>query len=144
MIIRLLATQISRHWDVIKYALQQVERLGVDDSARRFNHVFASLLSDKSQCFLKHIDNEIQAVMITEIIENSIDKKRTNKVRLLYAFKPFTMDEWDELLKVLRKLAISEKCSTIMFETKHPKILTMAENRGFTNAFTTMVYAIGD
>ena len=143
MITRLLATQITWHWDVIKHSMQQVERIGCEEAGGRFNSLFASLLSDKSQCFIKHEDGQIHGVMVTEIHEDDVTKDRSLRLRSLYAYKPFSNDEWVDNFNIIRNLANSERCSSVVFESKHPKIIAMAQSVGFVDMFTTMKHTLG-
>ena len=144
MIIRLNALQIAKFWDPIKYSLQQVERIGVDTANEQFNDLFASLLCDKSQCFIRYCDNKISAVMITEIVENRINKARSLHLRSLYVFSPFGTGEWQENFKVLKKIVVSEKCNRIVFESLNSRILGIAQEVGFTKVCTTMEFLIGE
>jgi len=147
MIIRLTSTQITQFWDVIKYSLVQVERLGAIESDAELNLIFAALMSDKAQCLLKYTDDsrkEICAVMITEIIQNKITDERTLKMRSLYGFRPFGLSEWAEHFKVILNLASIEKCSNILFDSAHRKLIDIAKSVGFSEIHTTLKFSLGD
>lgn len=143
MITRLNAVQIAKFWDVIKYSFQQTERLGVDFSEASFNVMFAKLMADKAQCFIKHLDGQIHAVMITEVFENRFTGVRSFNLRSLYAFKPFDLEEWEDNFKIILKVAQSEKCNRIIFDSNHHKLLKMGSMVGFRTLHTTMEYKLG-
>lgn len=143
MIIRVLSLQVPRFWELIKYTLQKTERIGVDESQKKFNTVFAALLSDKAQCFIKHEDGQVKAVMITELIENRIEGIKTLNIRSLYAFSPFELMEWREYFPLIQKLANTFECKHISFNSRHHKLITVAKDLGFKNSYTHMVYSIG-
>jgi len=138
MTIRLLCTQIPKFWDLIKYAMQQVERIGVDND-ERFNELLAQLLSDKAQCFVKYLGEEVAAVMITEVHEEKISLKRTLFIRLLFAFKLMgnSMD-WQSDFSLLKDLAKKEKCSEIAFESNNSRVVDIGKSVGFTQAHIRM------
>lgn len=139
MTTRLLSTQIPQFWEYIKYALSQVERFGSDDeSLGAYNRVFASLLNDKSQCFLMQNDKGLKALMITEIMEDLITSKRTLNIRCLYAFTPVTNEEWRSDIGVLLDVAKVAKCSKIIFQTSNARIEGIAKMVGFTQRSINM------
>lgn len=144
MTVRLLSIQISKFWELIKYALSQVERFGSDDEALGvYNRVFASLLNDKSQCFiLYNSDQEVRAVCITEIFEDFITTKRSLNVRCLYAFKVTSDAEWQEGFKLIRQLAKDSKCSKITFQTSNARIKHIGQVIGFKEISTNMLLEV--
>jgi hypothetical protein len=144
MVIRLVSLQVPRFWDIIKYSLQQTERIGIDDSQKKFNNIFAALLSDKAQCFIKHKEGEIKAVMITELAENRIEGSKSLYIRSLYAFSPFELLEWQEYFPLIKDLAKSFDCQSISFNSNHHKLHKVAMDIGFKQAYINMAYSIGD
>ena len=140
MTVRLLATQISTYWELIKYALNQVERFGSEDeSLGAYNRVFAALLNDKSQCFVMWDENkEIKALAITEILEDYITTKRTLNVRCLYAFKNTSNVEWEIGFNLIRDLAKLSKCSKISFQTSNARIESLGRALGFNKKSINM------
>lgn len=140
MTVRLLSIQIAQFWELIKYALAQVEKFGSDDEALGvYNRVFASLLNDKSQCFIVYSpDQEVKAVCITEIFEDLITAKRSLNVRCLYAFKVTSDAEWQDGFELIRQLAKDSKCSKIIFQTSNARIKHIGQVIGFKEVSTNM------
>jgi hypothetical protein len=144
VVIRLLSVQIVKFWSVIKYALQQVERIGVEDSLNLFNRLFASLLADKSQCFVMKGDGgEVKAIMITEISEDLFTRVRLLRIRCLYAFSVVSTDEWDKGFEVVKSMARNEKCQSIVFETANPRIESLGTRIGAVKKSTNMELVVG-
>ncbi len=145
MVIRLNALQIAQFWDVIKYALQQVERIGTVGSPEKLNLTFAALMADRAQCFIKYSeDMMIQGVMITETIENRYTKKRVMNVMCLYAYKFVDLKSWENTFDMLKKVALKEGCESITFQSNHPRILEMGNEIGFKKIHSTMEFQLGD
>lgn len=140
MTVRLLSTQIPEFWEAIKYALAQVERFGSDEeSLGAYNRVFASLLNDKSQCFIMYAeDKSLKALMITEIREDLITSVRTLYLRCLYAFLPASNEEWVRDFSVVDTLAKECKCSRISFQTSNKRIENIGKLLGFTQKSVNM------
>lgn len=141
MIVRLLSIQIPQFWDIIKYAVQQVEKIGIDETEESFNLLFASLLSDKSQCFIKYseeLPDRVVGILITEILENRLSGERAIRLRVIYVFKAFNQEDWKNDFKFLTDLAISEKCSKIVFESSNKRIVEVSKSVGFKESFVTM------
>jgi len=143
MIVRLISLQIGQFWDVIKYSLQQVERIGIDDSEIRFNELLAALLSDKAQCFLKYKDDRISMIMITEIFEERNLNLRSLKIRSLYSFALTNNDEWEEDFKIIRDFALGEKCTQILLDTGSGRVEEIVRGVGFKKLHTTMGLQLG-
>lgn len=140
MTVRLLSTQIPQYWEYIKYALAQVERFGSDDeSLGAYNRVFASLLNDKSQCFIMSAeDSSLKALMITEIMDDIITAKRILNIRCLYAFHPISNDDWVRDFVILKKIAEDFKCFKIIFQTSNKRIESIGKLLGFNQRSINM------
>ena len=145
MVIRLLSLQIPQFWDIIKYALQQVERFGEGEEDERYNRILAALLNDKSQCFIMYSEDEkVKAVMVTEILEDLITSKRTLNLRCLYAFDVVATSEWTSNFGFLIDVAKAERCYKITYETNNPRVQSLGEGVGFNRKSINMEYKIGD
>jgi len=144
MVIRLASVQIGKFWDLIKYSLQQTERVGSDNNLQQFNEVFAALLSDRAQCFIKYNEGlDVLGIMVTEILEGKYSGEKMLKIRSLYAFKAFPPGEWDDDFKLIRELAQKEKCTKIIFETSNARVMQLGKQVGFEEAFSTFEIPIG-
>lgn len=138
MTLKVLSVQIVKFWDLIKYALAQVERIGNDDDALGiYNRLFASLLSDKAQCFISYdSDENIRALCLTEIIHDEVLNIKTLHIRCLYAFKSADNATWVQDFETIKSMAIAEKCNNITFETSNPKIKSIARDIGAVEVST--------
>lgn len=142
MVVRLLSVQIPQFWEVIKYALQQVERFGVDETEERYNKILAALLNDKSQCLMMYEEGAVKAVMITEIVEDLVTSKRVLNIRCLYAFKAVGNETWEDNFKLLTDLATGSGCYKITFETNNARVESLGKMVGFTRKSINMEYEV--
>lgn len=144
MTVRLLCTQIPQYWEYIKYALAQVERFGSDEeSLGVYNRIFASMLNDKSQCFITYDSNqELKALCITEIFEDLITSNRNLNIRCLYAFKVTSNKEWREGFDIIKQMAVDSKCNKITFQTSNHRIKSIGNFVGFKEVSTNMIMEV--
>ena len=139
MTLRLLSVQIVKFWDIIKYAIAQVEKIGDEVALEVYNKLFSALLADKCQCFIVfNSDETVKAVCITEIREDNFTLNRSLHIRCLYSFRPATNEEWAEEFNNIRSLAKSENCNLITFETSNPRIKSMAKDVGAIEVSTNL------
>jgi hypothetical protein len=146
MINKITSLQIPRVWDVIKFSLSKVEGLTDKISEDRYNFIFAELLNDRAQCFIRVSDDEdrlIKALMITEIIVHPLTKVKNLKIICLYAFGINHTDEWKQDYGFLENFAKSIKCQEVLFESSNLRVIKLAKDLGFNEKFTTFGYFIG-
>lgn len=143
MVIRLNALQIAKFWDVIKFALQQTNRVGVEETQEHFNVIFAALMSDRAQCFLKYDSETIAGIMVCETLENKVTKKKGLSILCLYAYKPLDSNIWQENFDMIKKIAKGEGCDKISFKTTHPRVVEIGKMVGFKTQHTVMSYSLG-
>ena len=86
MINRLLPDQISKFWDIIKYALEQTLPPFVIKHSDNMNYILSSLLSGKTSCWVSYEKNEdaskINGIILTKIV---FDDATHTKNLLLYS-----------------------------------------------------------
>ena len=132
-----------KFWDLIKYALNQVERIGDTESLGVYNRLFAQLLSDKAQCFISYAESgEVQAVCITELRFDEVMARKSLHLRCLYAFKPASNEEWAEKFQLIKEFAKAEKCNLISFETSNPRIRSISKEIGAVEKSVNMVLEV--
>ena len=141
--VKLISTQIVDFWELIKYALNQVERIGDIESDGIYNRLFAALLNDRSQCFVAYDDDKaISAICITSLEYDEIRDRSLLRIRCLYAFKSAHNDMWSKEFEIIKEFARSEKCSKIIFETANPKIKAIVKSIGAIEVSTNMVVEV--
>lgn len=139
MVIKLLSIQIPQFWDLIKFTVQRVEGIGIDKTEAQFNNLLASLLNDRSQCFVKYSpEGEVSGLVITEIHEDYITKHRRLRVRCMYSVQITTTAEWEEGVNLIKEFARKNNCEEIFLETPHFRIMDILETLGFYKSHTVL------
>lgn len=139
MVIRLLSVQVPKFWEIIKYAIAQVEKIGDDESLGIYNRLFAALLADKAQCFIAYnSDESVKAVCITEYRVDLFTNIKTLHIRCLYAFSPASNEEWHSKFEHITKLAKDGNCQSITFDTSNPRIRAIVKDLGAVEVSTRL------
>jgi hypothetical protein len=145
MILKVANIKIPDVWDKIKFSLSQVEGLTDKISAERYNYILASLLTDKSQCFLRVSGRDgvtIKALMVTEIHKDPVFNINILKIICLYAFGVNNKEDWGTDYGFLLDFAKSVNCTEILFESSNPRVIELARSVGFVEKFTTFGYKL--
>ena len=144
MVLRVLSVQVAKFWDIIKYSIGQVEKIGNAEELEVYNRLFAALLSDKAQCFIAFDEKEeIRAVCITEFRYDELRDIKSLHIRCLYAFKAASNEAWIREFDIVKELANKEGCSKITFETANPKIKSIAKDLGAVEVSTNLKIIVG-
>lgn len=132
MIIKILSTQIPVFWENIKFCATQADEINSEDLPVYLNDLLHSLLSDKSQCFIRLDENRVLiALMITRIESNKINGAKSLQIRCLYSFKHVSGNQWGAEFEFIRKFAEKEDCKSITFDTRIEKIAQLGQLIGF-------------
>jgi len=144
MIIRVLPTQIGKVWEQIKFACVQADEVNKEDIPSYFNELLHSLLSDKSQCFIRLGDDRtLLLLMITRIIIDKITGRKSLFIQALYSWKNVEDREWQDDFKFIKEFAKHEQCKRISFESRNDRVWKIAESLGFRENLRKFVFDIG-
>lgn len=132
MIFKILPIQIPVFWESIKFCVVYGEE--IPESYRRIslNVLLHSLLSDKSQCFVKLDDNRILlGILVTSIITSNLSEERTLNIRVLYPLKGASDSDWQTDFEFIRCFAGKTNCNKITFETLDDGAIRIGQLLGF-------------
>ena len=131
MIIKLTSAQIPEYWELIKYAYAKGDLIPRDCMPNAFNSILHSLLSDKSQCFLRISDDrQIIALMITRIILTTYTKDKILFIQCIFSFRKVADSEWQIDWKFVQNFAKKENCKYIEAESANTQIYSMLSQLG--------------
>ena len=135
MLIMLLPDQIPMFWNEIKYAISK-SYLSSDRLLDYFNHMLVDLLNSKSQCFFR-IDNERQlnAVVITSFMADSLTDNKTLLISHVYSFKATNDNEWRDNLATIVDYARNTGCVKIVIHTNNDRALELSSMLGFSECY---------
>lgn len=130
MLVRLLPEQISYRWDTIKQTIVDTAPPYVNTSPEAMNKILMSLLDGSLQCWISVIDGKVDAVATTCVEEDFHSKTKNLLMYSVHALRQTTGRSWIEAFETVRKYALGEGCEAMVFITKEPKIIKIAEKFG--------------
>lgn len=132
MIVKILPVQIPVFWDSIKFCAVTADEVDEKYRQKYLNKLLHSLLSDKSQCFVRLDDERILiALMITKIDVHKMTDKKSLHIQVLYSLKRVNGLEWQEDYIFLTDFARKQECKSITFDTRHEQVMDLGRSVGF-------------
>lgn len=146
MLTQLLPDQISKFWDVIKYAIEQSLPPTVGESPDKMNRILASLLSSKAQCWASYTKsenmNKFEGVVVTKILYDDVSNTKNLLMYCLYGYTQVDKSSWIHGIKVLTKYAESRGCARIIAYTDVPYMINMAKTLGGEANYTLCSFSV--
>jgi len=140
MLTKLLPDQISKFWDVIKYAIEESLPPVAGEGPDRMNNILMSLLSNKSQCWASYAVNgdqrKFDGIVITKVLYDDISDTRNLLIYCLYGYGDVGRDSWLSGFKALVKYAGSKNCCRIIGYTDVPSIARIVRRLGGETRYT--------
>lgn len=123
--------QISKFWEIIKYAIEESLPPIVGESPDKMNKILASLLIGKGQCWVSYDkedkENRFEGIVITKVLYDDISDTKNLLIYCLYGYEDVNKGSWLSGFKSLVKFAISQGCSQIIGYSDVPLILKVVE-----------------
>lgn len=132
MIVRILPVQIPVFWESIKFCATQADE--VDQKYRQgyLNGLLHSLLSDKSQCFIRMDESRVlKALAITSMEMNRFPGEKSLIIQVLYSLERVSDELWTRDYDFIRKFAERQQCNSMVFDTRHEQVMELGKLLGF-------------
>lgn len=140
MLTKLLPDQISKFWDIIRYAIEQSLPPTAGEGPGKMKKILTSLLSGKSQCWASYIvdgDNRtFEGIVVTRIFYDDVSDTRSLLIYCLYGYEGASQSSWTNGLKTLVKYSKSKNCERIIAYTDLPNIVKLVERLGGDTSYT--------
>lgn len=133
LLIKLLDSQISAYWDILKFALENSLPPTADETPEKMNNILQSLLLGKLQAWVLSDDVEVQQVKMVVFTRISIDESSETSQLLLYAlysFTPLDAAGVDTMYRTLFKFAKHNKCNRAVAYSDNPNMISVAAKYG--------------
>lgn len=135
MLLQLQPKQISNLWDLISFAVFQVDRVPPDIQDECANKVLVNLLTGKFQAWVVMADGDegrqIHAITITSLQKNELMGYDYFRVNILYGLRPLTEELAREAIEGFKTFARAAGCVRIIAQTTHPRVHMFANLTGF-------------
>ncbi len=142
MLTKLLPDQISKFWDVIKFAVEQSLPPIAHDHPDKMNRILSSLLCGKTDCWVSHKSEKFESVMLTKILYDDASNTRNLLIYCLYGYEIMNNESWSSGLETLLKYAKGKKCNQIISYTELPNMIELANKLGAETKYTFISFDI--
>jgi len=144
MLIKLLPEQIPQYWDEIKEGLLRTIPEGVPD---RSSKILNKLLLGSAQCWLSYHRNnsndpEVDAVIITVIVEDQVHDTLNLDIYALWALSETQRSSWIEGIEALKKYAKKKGCNRIIGRSDVESVLRFVELAGGQAKYTLISFDV--
>jgi len=140
MILRLLPEQVSKFWDVIKYAVEESLPPIVGDHPDKINRILSSALSGKIEVWASYTKNEgaltLGGIALTKMLYDDASDTRNLLIYCIYGYGDISNDIWIKGFETLAKYAKSRKCLQMIAYSNLPNIISLAKRLGGETDYT--------
>ncbi len=147
MLVRLLPDQISKFWDIIKYALDNAPPLTANQNYKDWTtRILTQALSGKIEVWASYRDEEgqkiFEGVMLTTFTYDSFLDTKDLLIYYVYSYNGISAETRDLTFKTLAKYAKSRGCKRIATYTNNPTIVSWAKDFGGDHSLTLITFDI--
>ncbi len=148
MLTKLLPDQISKFWDILKYAIQESLPPTVNEHPDKLNRILTSALSSSIDIWVSYnkLNNVIkfEAVVLTKITYDDTSCTKGLLIYCLYGYDSVDKQSWSEGLKTIVKFAYKEKCSRILAYTNSKYIIQLVNKLGGNTDYTLCSFNVNE
>ena len=147
MLTKLLPEQISEHWNIIKFAIQESLPPTVGQNPDKLNRILTSALSGKIEIWASYIrgdDSVFEVIVVTKLLYDESSDTRNLLIYCLYGYNEVQEDSWLIGLQTIVKYAKNINCQQIVAYTDSPYIVDIVKKLGGDTSYTFLSFNIGD
>jgi len=148
VLVRLIPDQISKFWDVIKYALENSPPLTTDISWDSWiNEILTSAMSGGIEVWASYSkvkEFKFEGVALTSFEIDKFIKKKSLLIYYIFTYQEAAKSSWINGLKTLAKYAESRGCHRIIAYSNIPEIIKMCDALGGDTSIRFITFNIGD
>ncbi len=126
----LLPEQVSKFWDIIKYAIEQSLPPITSEHPDKMNRILSAALSGKVSVWVSHVDHKINGIVLTTSTYDDISGTKNLLIYCVYGYTRVDKDSWLKGLTVLTKYAKAKRFSRIVAYTNVDYIVNMVNSLG--------------
>ena len=134
MLTKLLPEQISKHWDIISYAIANSLPPVIMSKPDVLNNILMSMLADKMQCWASYKRNgedvKFEGIVVTKIIYEPDSNTRNLLFYTVYSYGAADKSAWEEGFKALVKFCNFNNCEQLIAYTPHDYLAKLAKSLG--------------
>ena len=144
MLTRLLPEQISKFWDIIKFAIEQSLPPIVGEHPDKMNRILSSALSGGTEVWASHEGHKFEGIVLTKILYDDASGTKNLLIYCLYGYSEVDNKSWLKGLNTLAKYAKARGCTQIVAYTDVPYIVEIVNNLGGEAKYTFLSFNINE
>ena len=137
---KLLPEQISKFWDIIKYAIEQSAPPIIGEVSNRLNNILVAALDGSIEVWASYEREgegiKFDGIILTEILFDRPSKTKNLLIYCLYGYGQVSDDSWKRGILALLKYAKSKKCNQVIAYTDVPYMIDMTRYLGGEAKYT--------
>lgn len=148
MLTKLLPDQVSKLWDVIKYAIEQSVPPVAGEQPDKMNRILSSILCGKMDVWASYVKgnvNKFEGLAVTEFLYNESDGTKNLLLYSIFGYNPVEHRKtYLEGLITLIKYAKANKCNMLCAYTKESGIVALANRLGADTSYTLINFNVDE
>lgn len=148
MLTRLLPEQVSKLWNIIKYAIEQSVPPVSGEKPDKMNRILSSILCGKMDVWVSYVkgdNNKFEGLAVTEFLYNEPDGTKNLLLYSIYGYNPVeNRKTYIEGLLTLMKYAKETNCSKMCAYTIDSGIVALAKRLGADTSYTLINFKVDE
>lgn len=148
MLNRLLPEQVSKFWDIIKYAIEQSLPPIVGEHPDKMNRILSGALSGKVEVWASYNKegnkNKFEGIVLTKILYDDASDTKNLLIYCLYGYERIDRLSWIQGLSTLVKYAKSKNCLQIIAYTDVPYLIDIVKRLGGEAKYTFVSFNVNE
>ena len=134
MLVKLLPDQISRFWDIIRYAIEQSLPPIVGEHPNKMQNILMSALDGSIDVWASYTrsekSNKFEGVVLTEVLFDIPSRTKNLLIYCMYGYEEVSDQSWINGLLTLTKYAASKGCNQVVGYTDNSYIVELVNRLG--------------
>ena len=146
MLVRLLPDQISKFWDIIKYAVEQSLPPIVGEHPDKMQNILMAALDGSIDVWASYSKgeegNKFEGVVLTELLFDRPSRTKNLLLYCLYGYEGVDSKSWMTGIHTLAKYALSRGCNQVVAYTDIPYMINLTKKLGGEAKYTYCAFNV--
>jgi hypothetical protein len=148
MLTRLLPEQVSKLWDVIKYAIEQSVPPSTGEHPDKMNRILAAALSGRIDVWASYVvegnKRTFEGIAVTQFLYDDASGIRNMLLYCVYGYNSPTKYSWATGLSALVEYAKANGCTNIVAYTQDDEIVRLASHLGADTSYRFISFNVSE
>lgn len=147
MLIKLLPEQVSKHWNDVKWAIEQSLPPIVGMQSDRMSNILTAILTEELVVWIsvekRTSENVITGLVVTSLLFDKPSGTKSLLIYCIYGYSNSTAESWKGGFETLRKYGVGKSCNRIIGYTDVNSIIKFAQGVGAETRYTLVSFPLG-